>query len=147
MSVIPNLKPLTPLQWNIRSCYTNRNDLNILIKDYNPDIIFLQETWLKYNYSFGLKNFNIYRNDREDGNGGVAVLYKNYIHLEIVESNIQIFPPNFQFQVVKLSNLTFINVYCPPNIQIKKEEWKEFVKSLESPKVIVGNFNGHNPAW
>ena len=25
--------------------------------------------------------------------------------------------------------------------------WKEFVKSFESPKVIVGDFNGHNPAW
>ena len=111
-----NLELLTPLQWNIRSCYTNRNDLNILIKDCNPDIIFLQETWLKYNYSFILKNFNINRHDREDGKGGVAVLYKNHVHLEIVECNNQIFSPNFQFQVIKLSNLTFINVYCPPNI-------------------------------
>lgn len=77
----------------------------------------------------------------------MAILYRNHILLERVECNIQTLPPNFQFQVVKLSNLTFINVYCPPNIQIKKEEWNEFVKSFESPKVIVGDFNGQNPIW
>ena len=61
--------------------------------------------------------------------------------------NVIIRSSPLSFQVVKLSNLIFINVYCPPNIQIKTEQWKEFVKSFESPKVIVGDFNGHNLAW
>ena len=47
------------LTWNIRGIKTNRNELNLLIKQFNPSIICIQETKLKDD-NFCIKNYDSY---------------------------------------------------------------------------------------
>jgi len=44
------------IQWNMRSMNSNRQELNILLSDFNPDVVCLQETQLKADTSIAFKH-------------------------------------------------------------------------------------------
>ena len=66
------------LQWNIRGLQANREELNILLSDFNPTIVTLQETFLNATKTTVFKNYSFYSRPGEDSNGtvhgGVAIL-------------------------------------------------------------------------
>lgn len=45
------------MQWNIRSALSNKDDLMIFLDEYKPDVVVLNETWLKPNLIFNVKGF------------------------------------------------------------------------------------------
>uniref|UniRef100_A0A6P7G7X2 Uncharacterized protein LOC114331508 n=1 Tax=Diabrotica virgifera virgifera TaxID=50390 RepID=A0A6P7G7X2_DIAVI len=56
--------------------------LQLLLSEYSPDIICLQETNLKTNQLYNSKHFNCFRKDRTDAgraSGGVAILVNNLL--------------------------------------------------------------------
>lgn len=70
---------LTILQWNARSLIANGLEFKkfIDLSDKKPNIICVQETWLKPKLNFVLQGYNIVREDRKSGNGGgVATFIK-----------------------------------------------------------------------
>ena len=50
------------LQWNIRGLQANREELNILLSDFNPTITCLQETFLNVDKTVKFKNCSVYSN-------------------------------------------------------------------------------------
>jgi len=67
------------LQWNIRGLQANREKLNILLSNFNPILVSLQETFLKPDKIATLKkNYSLYNIPSEESNGtihgGIAVL-------------------------------------------------------------------------
>lgn len=75
------------LQWNCHSVNSNKIDLIKILNDYNIKYCFLQETFLRVNYTFKIKSYNIIRNDREDisnynPRGGVAFVFIVLLHLK-----------------------------------------------------------------
>lgn len=74
----------------------------------------LNETWLKNNYSFNIKSYTIIRQDRDDGYGGLICGIKNNINFTIIKNLGNNVPDRFQYLVLKIRNINFINVYCPP---------------------------------
>lgn len=60
------------LHWNDRSLMANGQDFKKFIdsRSVKPDIICVQETWLKPNLDFVLNDYVVIRRDREQGNGG-----------------------------------------------------------------------------
>lgn len=66
----------TVLQWNIRSIRSNYNNLQILIKDFDPDVIALTETFLKFENTFTIPGYKIIREEAADGYGGLAIAIK-----------------------------------------------------------------------
>ena len=48
------------LQWNVHGLQANRQELNILLSDFNPTLVSLQETFLKHNKSTAFKNYSSY---------------------------------------------------------------------------------------
>ena len=68
------------LQWNCRGLRANREELELLISDYKPKIICLQETKLTpINHNFTFKHYTTYYRSNDNGSGGVGILVKNTI--------------------------------------------------------------------
>lgn len=57
-------KPHTILQW--RSLNDKRDDLALIIRDTDPDIIALSETWLNGSNNERMLGFSIARRDRKE---------------------------------------------------------------------------------
>lgn len=45
------------LQWNIRSVRTNTDFLLLMLRDFLPDVVSLNETWLKTGQSFRFSTY------------------------------------------------------------------------------------------
>ena len=88
----------------------NRANLLALLRKHNPDIVLLNETWLKSNYNFSIKNYSIVRQDRDDGYGGIATCIKNNILFSHIKSYNDDLP---QYIVIKISDLNIINIIIP----------------------------------
>ena len=89
------------LQWNIRSIKANKEYLLNFVFNEKPDLILLNETWLKLNSPFILKHYTICRQDRQDGYGGVATCIKNNIIFQEVK---RFSSENTQYIITKISN-------------------------------------------
>lgn len=62
------------LQWNTRSFIANGQKFKHFIDNQviKPDVLCVQETWLKPHLDFVTQEYVITRQDREEGNGGVC---------------------------------------------------------------------------
>lgn len=63
---------LTILQWNARSLIANGQEFKHFISNLQdkPNIIFIQETWLKPQWDFVIQGYTAIRNDWVNGKGG-----------------------------------------------------------------------------
>ena len=68
----------TFIQWNIRGLQANKKELNILLSNFNPILVSLQETFLKHDKTDTFKNYYLYNLPSEESNGtihgGIAIL-------------------------------------------------------------------------
>lgn len=138
------------LQWNIRSYNANREYLEFLINKLNIDIVLLSETWFKTNQNFSKIGYSIYRKDRPDNYGGVAIIVKNTITHKKIDLNYN----NFNFEVIAIkiyltNNLTMniSSIYCTPGTVISHNIWQTFVSQLPGENIIGGDFNAHSISW
>ncbi len=68
---------ITILQWNARSLIANGQEFKkcITSQENSPDIICVQETWLKPQLNFIFYGYISIRRDRSKGNGGGAATF------------------------------------------------------------------------
>lgn len=71
-----NNKTIKIMQWNIKSIHSNYWNVIKIINQENPDVMLLEETWLKTENSFRVRQYNIITNNRLDGKCGVATLIR-----------------------------------------------------------------------
>lgn len=71
---------------------------------HNAGIVFLSETNLKASVNFNLRNWNIFRNDRESDGGGVAILLRDNIKFRNTKT--------FNFPIESIQMEIFINNEC-----------------------------------
>lgn len=133
----------------MRSYNVNIDSLKILIKDHNPDIILLNETWLKKSHSVRCKGYHILREDREDGYGGIAIMIKQHISYQVTNINNNTLNPNIQLQTIFLPqvNLHILNIYCPSQHLIQKQNWINLIQPINKPLLIMGDINCNHTAW
>ena len=104
----------TIIQWNIRGCIYHYCDLKILLSEYNPICMCLQETHFKPGQSYSLKHYNIVRHDspiQVRVNGGVAIFIRQDATFKQVNLNTDL-----QAVAVRMSapyNVTVCNIYLP----------------------------------
>ena len=119
-----------------------------------PDIIALQETWLKSNiHKFNTHSspkFSTYtpiRSDRDHKRGGGVMFYvKDYIIY--TEKKLQQFPNGkMETQCIsvklKTSEIDILNVYIPPDIRLYKTEFLHYINQLQRNFIICGDMNAH----
>lgn len=134
-------------QWNIRSINSNRDNLINMIRKTSPDIILLNETWLKPNYNFKITNYDIIRKDRNDGKGGIATLIRNNLIYEEIKLN-HINPSDpCQILIIKIKELNVINIYNPPSNIIPLATINRIISGLTGQIVIMGDLNALSPLW
>ena len=69
------------VQWNMRGQQANREELSLLLSQYHPTAVCIQETLLNSNKTAPFKNYSYYGIPAVENNsslhGGVAILIKN----------------------------------------------------------------------
>ncbi|GFT83991.1 hypothetical protein TNCV_680181 [Trichonephila clavipes] len=55
---------LLMVTWNAYGVRSRICELRDFVNKYKPDIITLQETWLRPSHTLALANYKVYRNDR-----------------------------------------------------------------------------------
>ena len=141
--------PVNFLNWNCNGVFSKYENLQLLIKKYDPSVILLQETNLRKTKNFFLKNYKTYRKELESMDrvhGGVILCVKNSImHSEInLQTNLQAIAISLHFQK---KILTLCCLYLPPNLVIQKQNIDEIINQLPLPFLILGDFNSHSPLW
>lgn len=137
------------LQWNARSILANGQEFKQFINELNeePDVMCIQETWLKPNLDYVVHGYSIIRRDRksEGGGGGCAVFIKNQIQYRVVGIGEE-----QEYIVVEVWErcgvIRIINYYNP----CKKLDIEKLlnIEGQDSQKVIwCADFNAHSSMW
>src|SRR5206468_4272442 len=136
------------MQWNVRGLNARKNELRKFLENNvdRPDIICVQETFLKPNKPFVLDGYTVVRKDRLDAfAGGVATLIRNdlnFVAFDNLPENVECIGVEI---ILKNTRVTVINVYNPPNKEILYEEYMKLFKQKNC--IITGDFNAKCKSW
>ena len=70
----------TIIQWNCRGLRANYDELQLLLNDYDPAVVCLQETYLKEPNHVTFRNYNLFNTFAVGdgrGTGGVTIIINN----------------------------------------------------------------------
>jgi len=140
---------------NCQSIVSKRASLEVFIKDHNPDVLVLSETWLSpdiLSTEFLPHHYNVFRKDREDGYGGVLIAYKNsFACYELhYDSSVEIVVSKF---ILNKQSLIICSLYRPPNRDLEYMEnlcqqlHNICLTNLDTPIWIAGDVNLPNIDW
>lgn len=144
---LPPPPPMSILSWNCRgtgSAETVRH-LRGLRRKVFPDLIFLMETKQKSEYMLGLKKSLGYDHmltvEPVGLSGGLAVLWKDSFHIDVISSDLRIIDLK-----VKFGSCSFFLscVYGDPVVARRKEVWDRLVDVgllRDEAWLLVGDFN------
>lgn len=139
------------IHWNIHSYNSNKDTLINLLRDYKPDIVCLNETWLKKEQIVNVVGYNVIRNDRQDGHGGVPIVIHKSQPGNVININIGHPSDRFQYIALELKDYCIINIYVPPDLEINAAALhrvtSRIVNTYSKPIIILGDFNGQNLSW
>lgn len=136
------------ISWNCNGIRPQFEELKILLTNYCPKTICLQETHLKPQINFNLRSYTLYRKDKiADGHarGGVLTAVQSSTYSELVDLDT---PLQAVAVRVKLTfPITICNLYLPPSEQIDAAAVYRLIFSLPHPYLIVGDLNGNHVSW
>ncbi|XP_012270926.1 uncharacterized protein LOC105694636 [Orussus abietinus] len=139
------------IQWNCRGLVNKINELHKLTK--KPDIICLQETWLKEEKKINIENMDIIRKDRttQEMGGGVLIGISKKIEIDATITG-RIERVGCQIQDDDKEGINIVFMYNPPNNVITEKEWRKILTHLmsNSPDAIViicGDLNAQSEMW
>lgn len=139
------------LQWNARSAFSNNLTLKQLIVEEKFDIGLISETWYKPSYNIKFKGYNVVREDRHDGKGGVAILVSQAIPYKVIKFN-----NNFNRKIevcgmnitINKKNISIVSIYRPPNVKATAADYINLFNQIpHNSCVIGGDFNSHHGLW
>ncbi len=136
------------IQWNCRGIKPNRDEISLLISDYNPTAICLQETYLKDTDTISFKGYCMYSTfsaNAERASGGVSILINERTpHRQLdINTNLQA----VAVSVTMHKPVTLCSIYIPPSATLQRAELDNLISQIHSPFILLGDFNGHNLLW
>lgn len=135
------------IQWNCRGCIHNYCHIKLILQEHDPICMAIQETHLRPNQPYSLKNYSMIRREAEGGeraHGGVALFLRDDVIFDDLQirSNLQVVAARVKVPV----NITLCNVYLP-DANWTLENLNSIVDQLEHPFILMGDFNAHNTMW
>ena len=118
----------------------------ILSKDVK--VAALQETKLSKTSKLSeFCDYTLVRKDRiEREGGGLAFLIHKSLQFQTLPSPIK--DKHFECQVIKISDITLVNVYLPPKSSCPPGHTASLAPLLDIPDaIILGDLNAHDPLW
>ena len=120
----------------------------MLLKDYEPAALYLQETHLKDTDNISIRNytaFHTFSANNERAAGGVSIFINNNApHSQITLNN------NLQAVAVSITLhrvITLCSIFIPLSSRLSPKDLDDLVPQLPSPFILLGDFNGHNILW
>lgn len=137
------------LQWNSQSIVPKVTVFEHLLLQEKIHFAAICETWLNSDININFKNYNIFRKDRIDSYGGVAILIHKSFQAQICQ--ISYSNPYIELLCVKIYNCECVEflvaLYCPPNVNTTSSDWDNIFSIFNRKTIILGDFNGHHPNW
>jgi len=137
------------LQWNIRGLQANREELNILLSNFNPILVSLQETFLKPNKSTAFNNYSSNSLPGEESNGtvhgGIAILVNNAIPLSHIQLNTSL--QAVAVRVTCHKTISICSIYLSPSSKFYSNELGNLIAQFPPPVLLLGDFNAHSTLW
>ncbi len=136
------------LQWNARSLIANGQEFKKYVDELKekPNIICVQETWLKSELDFIINGYSAVRRDRENGRGGGLVTFiQNGLSYEIINVNDKNESITIRIWTSK-GSIDVINYYNPCG-KVEGSILENIVGTPLSEVIWCGDFNAHNTLW
>lgn len=137
------------VQWNSQSIKPKLTDFECMLFQNKVHIALLSETWLNEEINTNISNYSMYRNDRLDSYGGVAIVTHKSIKSEI--NHINLSNPGIEVLAIKVLNCKLItnviSLYCPSSVRTTQADWDELFSLFDSKTLIAGDFNAHHTNW
>ena len=147
------------LQWNCKGLRAHAEELKVLIHDFNPGIICLQETMLGdsifnpgiiclqetmvgdsiFNPGLNYNGFNSLPPTGEGAHGGVPII----IHKSLQHSPLQA----VALSVLLNRKISVCSLYLPPSLDFDLHDLQSLVDQLPVPFLLLGDFNAHHSLW
>jgi exonuclease III len=136
------------MQWNARSLVANGQEFKQMLDglEEKPELICIEETWLKPRLDFRIPGHKCERRDREStAGGGCATFIKNGVQYRRMEMDTvlecvvtEVWTDRGEIAIVHLYN---------PCIKLEEIHFQEILDRISEPMVWVGDFNAHNELW
>ena len=112
------------IQWNCRGLKANYNEILILMSIFSPNVICLQETFLKQSDNVGFSDFkmsNYICPDGQRASGGTSIMVKSSVpHSQFgLNTNLQAVAVN----VTLSKKVAICSIYLPPSDILSKIPW------------------------
>lgn len=135
------------IQWNVNGYFTRLTEIKLLINETDPYVICLQETHLKNNSCPQILGYATYttNNLSNRARGGVLTAIKNTINHNYLDLNTTL--EAIAIRVTFPTVFTICNIYLSPSNIINFNEMKLLIDQLETPFILLGDFNAHSTLW
>ena len=136
------------VQWNCRGLKANFNEILLLILQFSPAVLCLQETFLKDSDNITFKGYSLYNyinTNLDKACGGSSILVRNDLPHSVLNLNSPL-----QTVAVTVSlhkQITFCSTYIPPNSNLSVSDLESLTKQLPEPFILLGDLNGHSELW
>ena len=132
------------LQWNCREIRANYEELLILFDKYNPNVVYLQETFLKDTNHLNIKNYNSYNHLRKDWrrtSGSVSIRVRKDMpqHQITIDSELQV--TAVKRTLHRIVNICSISI--PQQDPINDVKFNNVIEQIPKPYILLSDHNSH----
>lgn len=135
------------LQWNIRGHRANCRELDILLKQFKPSVVALQETLTTATKELRINNFNCISKPASSdfARRGVSLYIRNSIFYDNIPLSSDLEAAAARVSLNK--TITICTLYLSPSTVISKIKLESLIHQLPRPFLLLGDFNGHSSFW
>ena len=133
------------MTWNANSISQHSIELLNFLENHNVDVACITETKLSPSKKFFLKNYKIFRIDRNSHGGGVAVIVRCDIEVKAIRADAA--PCEAVGVKVSLDASQSLNIFSA--YSSKKSDFTKLSSLFDSniPTIIAGDLNAKHTAW
>ena len=135
--------------WNARGLYSKLSEFKNYLYKLRPLIVAVTETHMNSKFNPRFTNYKVIRKDREDGYGGLAIIYHQSVTVRVC--NLTSHPDRsletLGIQYDKGGKWETIALTYNPCKSIKQEEFEHLFQQVGDQGIVCGDFNAHHNSW
>lgn len=138
------------LLWNSNGILSHKNELEVVLYNYDIDVALLTETHLTSQIKLLIPTYNTFRTDHPSNSakGGTLILVKKSIihHLNSSEASESLQCTSVSLKVNPFP-FSVAAVYCPPGVNVSSQTFDSCFHNLGNRYLCGGDFNAKNQVW